>query len=124
MSECGRSAASPSLTSPSIETGSATPSRDVQRNRTAKVGRPTRVMVEGEWRGQKYAGGYVITKHGVVGVYTQSDYTALTVVHNGLDYERFWQRDFTERALTARASKFAREIAAEPTSGAMPQEKG
>lgn len=67
--------------------------------------------------GKTFRAGYVITPHGVVGIYDQPDqerhqpYTRLAVAFDGRSYERSWRRTFSDRHLKTLAKAFAAEIA-------------
>jgi hypothetical protein len=59
----------------------------------------------------RYSQGYVVTPHGVVGLYMQDGLTVLTVVLDGLEHRAWWKRRFQERALITLCRRHAAGVA-------------
>lgn len=77
-------------------------------------GHTPRLLVEGDYRGQKYSAGYVATRCGVVGVYVQDDYTSLCFVQDGRTHDRSWTRRLSERRIVTLCNRFVAEIVSQP----------
>lgn len=75
-----------------------------------KVTRPGRMMATVTTPSGWYSTGYVVTPHGVVGVYTEPNFTSLCVVHDGREYRGWWRQSFTERGLVTLCKRFARDV--------------
>jgi len=54
-----------------------------------------------------YTIGYVVTPHGVVGVYMQADHTSLSVVRGGRHLTGRWPHSYTEQSLVTLCKRFA-----------------
>lgn len=69
-----------------------------------------------------FLSGCIITKHGIVSVYSQEGYSRLDFVVNGRRYIRESWEFAASKALTRRANRFAEELSGEYAS--VKQEKG
>lgn len=82
------------------------------------LGRPSMVVAENLESG--YRVGYILTRHGVVGLYDQvardrtPAMTSLSVVAGGRYISATWDRPFSDRYLKTLATRFAAEVFANP----------
>lgn len=68
--------------------------------------------------GRGYYQGYVKSKHGAVLVWgnhpnSEEKWTHLEIVHNGRNFRRNIDHNFTQRGLSRKAKEFAREVVGE-----------
>lgn len=61
----------------------------------------------------KYLEGVVLTTHGIVCCYSQSDYSYVEIVIDGICHCRSWNYAMTARGLSGKAKAFAAEKAGE-----------
>lgn len=66
-----------------------------------------------------YLKGYVITFHGIVNVYSQTDpdYTRLSFAHGGFMHAKTMHKSHSARYLVTLADRFAAEVAKEAEGG-------
>lgn len=60
-----------------------------------------------------YIEGCVVTEHGIVDCYSQSDYTQLNFSHNGRYWMRYYDKGYTARGISMIAKIFANDVVAE-----------
>lgn len=70
----------------------------------------TPVMLTSDNREYHFRAGYIVTQHGIVGLYSQGGdhpMTMLEIVANGREIRGQWRRTFSDRYLKTLANRFA-----------------